>query len=178
MTTPKEKLDYLSKKFGSNFADQIGDNLEAIDHYYKANYYFGMGITDADDWAWLNTLFRYDIGANHALGIIRWFYENEDATVMDCVNVDQKETLQNICEWELGFYLNFNHWPENDPNALEFGFKEYIDEEPSLTKLFTNFLGVLEEREELWGIVEDLIEAGATKEQLEYLGYEDFIEEE
>lgn len=52
------------------------------------------------------------------------------------------------------------------------------NEEPNLTKLFTNFLAVLEDREELWGIVEDLIEAGATKEELEYLGYEDFIEEE
>lgn len=174
----EEKLNWLTRMFGHSFTDQIDDNREAIDHYYKATHDYDMGITDADDWAWLNTLFRYDIGADHALGIIDWCYENEEATVMDCVNVDEKELLQNICE-TLGFHLDFSHWPDKEPKALEFGFKEYFEpEEPNLTKLFNNFLSVLEEKEESWGIVEDLMEAGETKEQLEYLGYEDFIEEE
>lgn len=52
------------------------------------------------------------------------------------------------------------------------------NEKPNLTKLLINLLGVLEDRGvESWGIAEILFEAGATKEELEYLGYEDFIEE-
>ena len=166
--TYEEKLNWLTRMFGHSFTDQIDDNREAIDHYYKATHDYDMGITDADDWAWLNTLFRYDIGADHANGIIEWFYENEEATVMDCVNVDEKKLLQNICE-TLGFHLDFSHWPDKEPKALEFGFKEYCEpKEPNPTKLLINLLGVLEV----------LIEAGATKEELEYLGYEDFIEED
>ena len=53
-----------------------------------------------------------------------------------------------------------------------------VTKEPNLTKLFYNFLSLLEDREESFGIFEDLQAAEATNEELEYLGYEMFLEEE
>ena len=125
--TFEEKLNWLTYTFGHSFTDQIDDNPEAINHYYKATRDYDMGISDADDWAWLNTLIRYDIGAYHASGIIDWLYTNEDATVMDVINVNSRDKLEDICR-ELGYHLNFNHWVEKEPGALEFGFKEYPEE--------------------------------------------------
>jgi len=104
------------------------DSDEGIDHYHKSIFFYDMGLTDADDYAWLNTLFRYDIGAERAKAIINWYYENLDTTVQDAVSVDQKETLKNICEMELGFHLDFTHWPKYEPEYLEYGFKEYYEE--------------------------------------------------
>ena len=47
----------------------------------------------------------------------------------------------------------------------------------NLTDLFGRFLGVQEGYRELYHIYEDLKEAGATDEELEYFGYENFLEE-
>ena len=41
-----------------------------------------------------------------------------------------------------------------------------------LVELFMNYLGVEEDYRETWSIVEDLRAAGATNEDLEYLGYD------
>ena len=48
----------------------------------------------------------------------------------------------------------------------------------NLTDLFCRFLSAQEDYRELYYIYEDLKEAGATKEELEYVGYEDYIDEE
>lgn len=113
------KAEWIEKEIG--FLPVDGE--EGIDFYYKAMHDHDMGLYDADDYAWLNTLLRYDIGAERALSIIRWYYENLDATVQDMVDHDQKETLKNICESELGLNLDFSHWPEKEPIFLEYGFK-------------------------------------------------------
>ena len=99
------------------------NDQEGIIFYYRAMHDYDMGVMDADDYAWLNTLFRYDIGAERALDIIRWYYEKEDATVMDSVSIDTKETLKTICEDELGLHLDFSHWPKTEPKYIEFGFE-------------------------------------------------------
>lgn len=121
-TTISQKLEYLNRNVGEDFS--IPHDPDCINHYYKSLHDYGMGVCDADDYAWLNTLFGYDIGAERALGIIRWYYENLDATVMDMVTVASKETLQNICELELGLHLDFSCWPEEEPKVLRFGFDE------------------------------------------------------
>lgn len=125
--TNDEKLSCLTEIFGRSFTNQISDNPEAIEFYYKASRVYDMSITDADDWAWLNTLFQYDIGAYHARDIIDWYYYEHDSTVMDAVDADSKDTLSNICSLELGHHLDFSHWVKEEPKALRFGYKEWYE---------------------------------------------------
>ena len=83
---------------------------------------YGMGLHDADCWAWLNTLFGYDIGADRALDIITWF-DNNGMDVME-INADYKETLENITTLELGLHLNFSHWPDDTPDAIRYTWSD------------------------------------------------------
>ena len=76
-----------------------------------------MSIYDADRWAWLNTLFGYDIGAKQALDIITWYDDNGlDAFTLE---VGDRDTLSNICELELGFKPDFSRWAESTPEAID-----------------------------------------------------------
>ena len=47
-----------------------------------------------------------------------------------------------------------------------------------MAKLFCDFLSVQEDYRERSHIAEDLKEAGATKAELEWFGYDDYVEEE
>ena len=111
-----EKEFWIRKEIGYLPADET----VAIEFYYRAMHDYGMGLTDADDYAWLNTLFGYDIGAENALKIIRWYYEKHDATVQDMVTVKSKTELQNICENQIGVYLDYSKWPEEEPGCLKY----------------------------------------------------------
>ena len=133
--TIKEKRDRLVSELGEDWVAEQIDFPAAIEHYHKGLFTYDMSVTDCDDWAWLNTLFRYDIGGERAKAIIRWFYENMDTTVQDAVDAGQKETLQNICELELGFRPDFSRWPDKDPNQPEYGFKEYFAWEPYVSPI-------------------------------------------
>ena len=113
--------------------NEIGESLipndeVVLDFYYHAMHDFDMGLTDADDYAWLNTLFGYDIGADHAKEIIRWFYENQDTTVQDAIRHESKDTLQSICELELGIHLDFSKWLDYEPEYLRYYLKEKQNE--------------------------------------------------
>ena len=121
----REYASWLREKFGREFFAQIKDNPAAIYHYYVAIHDFDMGVTDADGYAWLNTLLRYDIGVRRASEIINWYYEEMDTTVMEEVSIDQKKELENVCNFELGLHLDFSHWPKTEPKALEFGFSQF-----------------------------------------------------
>ena len=118
------KREWLVKELGESWVTEQIDFPEGIDHYYKGMHDYGMGVTDCDDWAWLNTLFRYDIGAENAKKIIGWYYENEDTTVQDAVSVEKSEELWYVCDIELGIHLDFSHWPKEEPTALEYGFNK------------------------------------------------------
>ena len=120
--TVEQKADWIENEIGFIPVDKEA----AVEFYYKAMHDYDMALMDADDYAWLNTLFRYDIGADRALEIIKWFYEQ---TVVDAVSVNQKETLENICRFELGLHLDFSHWPDKEPKIFEYGFKEYYEED-------------------------------------------------
>ena len=117
----ENKITWLTIEFGREFTEWM--DKDAVNHYYISCHDYDMGVTDADDYAWLNTLLRYDIGAERALEIIRWYYENLCSTVQDAVDINQKENLKVICEFELGLNLDFSHWPKTEPQYLEYGFK-------------------------------------------------------
>ena len=115
-----KKKEWLEKQVG--LFDIPADDEDIINFYYMATHDHGMSLCDADDYAWLNTLFRYDIGADRAKMIIRWYYEKEDVSVQDAVSFAQKEALEHICTSELGLHLDFSHWPDTEPKAIQYGF--------------------------------------------------------
>lgn len=114
----KTKKEWLERNFGSGL---LTHDEPMTEFYYKALHDYNMGVSDADDYAWLNTLFGYDIGADNAMEIIRWYYENLDTTVMESVDIHQKEMLANLLD-EFGFHLDFSQWPTEEPQFLRYEF--------------------------------------------------------
>ncbi len=116
--TYSEKKAWLEGTCGKDIL--TGLTQQAADHFYKAMHDNGMGFYDADAYAWLNTLFGYDIGADHAKGIIRWLYENDQNALE--FESGMKGTMENICNLELGFKLDFSKWPEDTPVGIRYGY--------------------------------------------------------
>ena len=107
---------YIEKKIGAGILSQLSD--EGWLFYYKAIHDFNMDVYDADRWAWLNTLFGYNIGRSNATKINLWLYENGQ-DVYDLTH-NSKETLKSICEDELGIYLDFQKFLDHTPNLYEY----------------------------------------------------------
>lgn len=110
----EEKSDWIQSEIGYLPVDEE----KGINFYYRAMHDHDMGITDADDYCWLNTLFQYDIGDENALQIINWYYDRRDMTVQDAVGVNEKEELKGVCE-ELGLNLWFDSFRTEEPKAFE-----------------------------------------------------------
>lgn len=110
-----EKKEWIESKVGSGMLDGLDDL--AIDFYYMAMHDNGMDWSDADGYALLNTLFGYDIGADHARGIIRWLYEH-DLEAAELTSGD-KGMMRDVC-FELGYHLNFFYWAYEDPNCISY----------------------------------------------------------
>ena len=106
--------------------DEIGfvpvDDEDGVEFYYTAMHDHGFGLYDTDDYAWLNTILRYDIGVEAASAIINWCFDNYDTSVQDAFDVNAKEELIAACD-EMGLEIDFSHWLEEDPGAYEYGFK-------------------------------------------------------
>lgn len=122
--TISEKRDWINEKTQLN----VPEDEEIVQFYYKAVHDHAMLPHEADDYAYLNTMFRYDIGAEAAKAIIGWYYNNQDTTVQDAVTAEGKGTLENICQLELGLHLDFSHFAQEEQEWLEYGFAPYFDE--------------------------------------------------
>lgn len=120
MFTTEEKYNWLCKEFGEASIDWAEGDDGSIDFVYRSIRDYDMGITDVDSYAWINTLLGYDIGAERALGLIRWYHENYDSTLLDMVIVDSKEIFRNIAELELGYHFDYSKWPEEDPKYIRY----------------------------------------------------------
>lgn len=141
-----EKNVWLVKQVGN----VIPNDDECVEFYYRAMHDYGMGITDADDYAYLNTLFQYDIGAERALAIIRWFYEEQDAAIQDAVTVEDKGTLRNICEFELGLHFNWDYFLKEEPKMLQYNFTENPEDKLVSVGMYADTTGLLSDDEMLY----------------------------
>lgn len=112
----KDMQEYIEKKIGAGILSQLSD--EGWLFYYKAIHDFKMDVYDADRWAWLNTLFGYDIGHDYAEQIISWLYENGQ-DVYDLSHRD-KGTIEAICEGELGIHLEYDKFLNFTPDLYEY----------------------------------------------------------
>ena len=114
----EEKTQWLRNQIGS--VPGVFDDKKAIEFYFRAVHDFGFSLIDADDYAYLKTLFGYDIGAENAKKIIRWFYEKINSSVEEAVLAAQKGALKNICELELGLYLDFSRFASEQPKCYKY----------------------------------------------------------
>ena len=113
--TTNEKENWIRKEIGFIPVE----SPDGIDFYYRAMHDYEFGLCDADDYAWLNTLFGYDIGIENAAKIITWFYMERDTTVQEVVGAKEKDTLRNICELEIGIMLDFSKFATEEPKCLQ-----------------------------------------------------------
>ncbi|SFU94420.1 hypothetical protein [Butyrivibrio sp. M55] len=111
-----EMKQYIEKKIGAGILGQLSN--EGLLFYYRAIKDYNMDVYDADRWAWLNTLFGYNIGESAATSINHWLYENGQ-DVYDLTHKD-KGTLQNICKLELSINLDFSKFLDHTPNFYEY----------------------------------------------------------
>ena len=96
----------------------LGLTDDATNFFYRAMHDNEMGFYDTDAYAWLNTLFGYDIGILNAKSIIGWLYENDQDALE--FTADSKESLKSICEYELDLKLDFTRWACETPIAIRY----------------------------------------------------------
>lgn len=119
--TKQEKVTWLNKQCGPDYFS-IEDDY--VDFYYETMHGFGVSIGDADRYAWLGTLLGYDIGYIKAAQIDSWYYEN-GLEVME-IGLNDLETLRNVCESELGFYISLENKPDEEPKYITYDwYKKY-----------------------------------------------------
>ena len=114
--TTTEKREWIESKIGKGILE--GNDDDCYEFYYKAIHELGMDYSDADRWAWLNTLFNYNIGPDAAKAIINYQYETDGDDVME-FGCYQKEDLEAI-NYELGLELNFRNFVKKTPIAIKF----------------------------------------------------------
>lgn len=99
-----------------------GRPQEFFAHTYRAMKDYGFSIRESEAWAWLNTLFGYDIGAYRARDIIS-YYEENDMSIMD-IGAESRRTLQDVAK-ELGLHFDFSGFPSETPEDIRYGLPEH-----------------------------------------------------
>lgn len=117
-----EKKAYVMGHINEEFEGDMSDAF--FEHTYRAMRDYGMDVYDSEKWAWLNTLFGYDIGAYRASDFIAWYDENG----MDVLELtaEEKEGIRNIAELELGLHLNFAAFAKETPDAISYVWPDHI----------------------------------------------------
>ena len=119
--TIEEKKEFVIGQVGEDICDNMPD--EFFEHTYRAMCDYGMDFYESDRWAWLNTLFGYDIGADRARGIINWYYEN-GIDVLEITD-EERSTLQNIAELELGYHFDFTSFATEMPDVVSYTWQPH-----------------------------------------------------
>ena len=111
-----EKKEHLVKKFGP-FVKEHLDSDEAVIFYFKAVNGYDMSLDDADSYAWLNTLFGYDIGAECAQKLIRRLADRD----MSATELGQgsRRFIKELCGSN-GYHLDFSEWTREEPKAYRY----------------------------------------------------------
>ena len=89
MTNHNEKINYL--------INEIGFLPVWIDFYYACMHDYGFSLYDTDEYANLNQILGYDIGAKAAQKISNYYYVNENISVLE-LGTDDRDELVKILE--------------------------------------------------------------------------------
>lgn len=110
--TTEQKKEWLDK----NVCADAFDGKEMVEFYYATIHDNDMSLYDADRYAWLNTLFGYDIGIDNSLQIMRRYHEyNVDVMELDA---DDMWPIMYEIGWELG--LTVNKFVDETPKAIKY----------------------------------------------------------
>jgi hypothetical protein len=112
----ERKKSWIESKIGKGIID--GLDKYAYEFYYRAMHDEGLLFADADRWAWLNTLFGYEIPSDTAKKLINWYWENDKDVIQ--IEATHKGTVKSICEFELNLQVDFSKWPDKTPDAVKF----------------------------------------------------------
>lgn len=112
-----EKRDLLNQMFCNKFIDLDDTCSDEMVNFYWKCYKAGWDIADADDYAWLNTLFGYDIGITCAAEISRAVYER-DWSPME-LGVKDWFILGDICG-ERKIAVRFDTWVHTEPECMAY----------------------------------------------------------
>lgn len=129
------KREWLEINVGIDFV--VGFDELGIDFYYMAIHDNGMDLYDADRYAWLNVLFGYDIGADHALGITNWYYENNMEVLELVGGLECKDEMMRVTD-ELGYHLNYGYWVWEEPDYITYSYMATPKIKKLIDKMFDN----------------------------------------
>lgn len=116
--TLAECREYLDREIHPAFGYAMSES--GIKCFYKLMHDMALDFGGANRYAWLCTLFGYDIGEEYAKAISKWYFEN-GLDVMELTS-EQKGTVKNICNEELDIYPVFDDWKDTTPNVTEYGW--------------------------------------------------------
>lgn len=113
--TTCEKRNLLNQIFCNKLIDLDDTCSDKMVNFYWKCYKAGWDIADADCYAWLNTLFGYDIGMTYAGGISSALYEH-DLDPME-LGAKDRNMLTEICR-ELEIDVDFDRWIQENPECM------------------------------------------------------------
>lgn len=112
-----EKRDILNKNFCCRLIHLDASSPEEMVEFQWKCYKAGWSIADADDYAWLNTLFGYDIGMTCAAEISRAVYERAWSPME--LGVKDRLILGDICG-ERKIAVSFDTWVHTEPECMAY----------------------------------------------------------
>ena len=83
---------------------------EEMTEFYVKHWYEYECAMDIDSYAYLNTLFGYDIGSDKARKINNWLYEKFNMTAFDIPRGYDADNLMRVAKWDLGLDLDFSNF--------------------------------------------------------------------
>lgn len=124
----EEMKNFVTAKISEGYLQRLCKDGKMPDsffrHTYRAMKDYGMDSYGSQRWAWLNTLFGYDIGADRAKAISDWYEEN-GLDVLD-ICAEDKGTLSNIIGMELGLHVSFSAFPDETPDHISYEWPDRL----------------------------------------------------
>lgn len=115
--TLKEKIDALNGDHGLLFDEDMDEGC--INFYYREMVENDQDLIDADDYAMLNSILRYDIGRETARELSRELWEQDVDTMELDSDLKSKILIQKAAE-RCGIKLDWSKWIRGALDAFEY----------------------------------------------------------
>jgi hypothetical protein len=119
----------IEKLVKSGIFTEEACNTSEAGKFYVKYLMDNLDICDIDRYAWLNTLFQYDIGAKNAMEIDSWLWGSETVlkdyplgfdTLELTWNDEEGKELLKKCNSELNLNLDFSNWVTYEPEYYKY----------------------------------------------------------
>lgn len=119
--TRERAMDYLLDYCGwmLDSSTTYANGNDPCDEFYIKGLMEGDDISDIDRYAWLNTLFGYDIGRDNANAIDSYLYSEMDEMETLELTYRDKPVIQMVCE-RLKLNVKFDKWATTEPDVYHY----------------------------------------------------------